>query len=116
LTSRYNLANYDSDWPVRFDIEAIRLRSGLSAHDILIEHIGSTAVPGMIAKPVRHHSQSGWLDERGRLKGGHLLSLGVARKRAFVNGSELSVCAIRDFLLGIYRQACPSLKPDHETA
>src|SRR5712692_446447 len=32
------------------------------------------------------------------LKGGHLLSLGVALKRAFVNGSELSVCSIRGFL------------------
>jgi GrpB-like predicted nucleotidyltransferase (UPF0157 family) len=47
-----HLANYDSDWPLRFDIEANRLRSALSAHDIAIEHIGSTAVPGMIAKPV----------------------------------------------------------------
>ena len=48
---------------------------------------------------VRHPPQSGWLDEWDRLKGGHLLSLGVALKRAFVNGSELSVCSIRGFLL-----------------
>ena len=34
-----------------------------------------------------------------RLKGGHLLSLGVALKRASVNGSELSVLSIRGFLL-----------------
>ena len=47
---------------------------------------------------VRHPPQSGWLDEWGRLKGGHLLSLGVALKRALVNGSELSVCSIRGFL------------------
>jgi len=38
-------------------------------------------------------------DEWDRLKGGHLLSLGVALKRASVNGSELSVCSIRGFLL-----------------
>src|SRR5947199_7632712 len=48
---------------------------------------------------VRHPPQSGWLDEWDRLKGGHLLSLGVALKRAFVNGLELSVCSIRGFLL-----------------
>src|SRR2546421_2797758 len=48
---------------------------------------------------VRHPPQSGWLDEWDRLKGGHLLSLGVALKRAFVNGSELSVLSIRGFLL-----------------
>src|SRR5438876_10893029 len=48
---------------------------------------------------VRHPPQSGWLDEWDRLKGGHLLSLGVALKRACINGSELSVCSIRGFLL-----------------
>src|SRR5882724_842962 len=36
-------------------------------------------------KIVRHPSQSGWLDKWDRLKGGHLLSLGVALKRAFVS-------------------------------
>ena len=33
------------------------------------------------------------------MEGGHLLSLGVALKRAFVNGLELSVLSIRGFLL-----------------
>ena len=33
------------------------------------------------------------------MEGGHLLSLGVALKRAFVNGSELAVLSIRGFLL-----------------
>src|SRR5438876_9623098 len=47
---------------------------------------------------VRHPPQSGWLDEWDRLKGGHLLSLGVALKRASSNGSKLSVCSIRSFL------------------
>ena len=31
------------------------------------------------------------------MEGGHLLSLGVALKRAFINSSELSVCSIRGF-------------------
>src|SRR5260221_5095053 len=48
---------------------------------------------------VRHPPQSGWLDEWGRLKGGHLLSLGVALKRACINSSKLSVLSIRGFLL-----------------
>ena len=47
---------------------------------------------------VRHPPQSGWLDEWDRLKGGHLLSLGVALKRASRNDSKLSVCSIRSFL------------------
>ena len=52
-----------------------------------------------IAFEVRHPPRSGWLDEWGRLKGGHLLSLGVALKRACINSSELPACSIRGFLL-----------------
>src|SRR5881296_3559507 len=55
--------------------------------------------PDTAVSAVRHPPQSGWLDKWDRLKGGHLLSLGVALKRAFVNGSELSVLSIRSFLL-----------------
>ena len=43
---------YDPSWPLRF--EAIRgfLESGLVGVDCAIEHVGSTAVPGMVAKPI----------------------------------------------------------------
>ena len=47
---------------------------------------------------VRHPPQSGWLDEWGRLKGGHPLSLGVAPRRALVMDSKLSAGSIRFFL------------------
>lgn len=42
-----------ADWPRRFEEEAARLRAIIPA-DLLIdlEHIGSTAVPGLAAKPV----------------------------------------------------------------
>ncbi|MFZ4605135.1 MAG: GrpB family protein [Caulobacter sp.] len=41
------------DWPRRFEEEAARLR-GLISADLLIdlEHIGSTSIPGLAAKPV----------------------------------------------------------------
>jgi GrpB-like predicted nucleotidyltransferase (UPF0157 family) len=47
------LAPYDPSWPARFEAEAAHLRACLPA-DILgrIEHVGSTAVPGLKAKPV----------------------------------------------------------------
>ena len=62
---------------------------------------------------VRHPPRSGWLDEWGRLKGGHLLSLGVALKRAFVNGSERSVGSIRGFLFAYVCADLFQLKADH---
>ena len=47
-----HLTDYDKAWPVLFEVEAHRLRGALSQHPVQIEHIGSTAIPGIIAKPV----------------------------------------------------------------
>jgi len=44
---------YDPRWPALFDAEAIRLRAALDPNLILgLEHFGSTAVPGLAAKPI----------------------------------------------------------------
>jgi GrpB-like predicted nucleotidyltransferase (UPF0157 family) len=44
---------YDADWPAKFDAEAAVLRRGLAPWLAgPIEHIGSTAVSGLAAKPV----------------------------------------------------------------
>jgi GrpB-like predicted nucleotidyltransferase (UPF0157 family) len=46
------LAPYDPSWPRMFEVERDRLRAALPGYFIDIQHIGSTAVHGMIAKPV----------------------------------------------------------------
>lgn len=43
---------YDTAWPRRFRQEAARLRRYLGGARCQIEHIGSTAVPGLDAKPI----------------------------------------------------------------
>jgi GrpB-like predicted nucleotidyltransferase (UPF0157 family) len=43
---------YDSDWPCRFDRERAVLDAMFRGSDVVIEHVGSTAVPGVGAKPV----------------------------------------------------------------
>ena len=43
---------YDSAWPAHFDVEANRLRTALGAAALRIDHVGSTAVPGLDAKPI----------------------------------------------------------------
>ncbi len=45
------LTRYNSDWPILFEKEKAILLDILG-HDLKIEHIGSTAVPGLSAKPV----------------------------------------------------------------
>jgi GrpB-like predicted nucleotidyltransferase (UPF0157 family) len=46
------IADYDYAWPARFEHERERIRRALGATALRIEHIGSTAVPGLAAKPV----------------------------------------------------------------
>jgi GrpB-like predicted nucleotidyltransferase (UPF0157 family) len=44
------LAAYDPAWPRRFEEEAPRIAAAL-APVVAVEHVGSTAVPGLAAKP-----------------------------------------------------------------
>ncbi len=46
------IAEYDPDWPKRFERERERIAAALGARAALIEHVGSTAVPGLAAKPI----------------------------------------------------------------
>jgi GrpB-like predicted nucleotidyltransferase (UPF0157 family) len=46
------IAPYDPDWPVMFAAEAVRIRQALGDRALRIEHVGSTSVPGLAAKPV----------------------------------------------------------------
>lgn len=46
------LLPYDAGWPEAFASEAARLRSGLPDVLLDLQHMGSTAVPGLPAKPV----------------------------------------------------------------
>lgn len=45
------LAEYDQAWPGLFDIEATRIRRALGDRVLRMEHVGSTSVPGLAAKP-----------------------------------------------------------------
>lgn len=47
-----DLAEYDPSWPVLFEREAARIRAVLGDRVRLLEHVGSTSVPGLAAKPV----------------------------------------------------------------
>ena len=45
------VADYDPAWPERFRQEEARIRAALGEAALSVEHIGSTAVPGLAAKP-----------------------------------------------------------------
>ena len=46
------ISDYDPAWPERYEMLRGRLASALGELAAAIEHVGSTAVPGMAAKPV----------------------------------------------------------------
>lgn len=46
------IVDYDLRWPGLFDAEAVRIRQALGPIALRIDHNGSTAVPGLAAKPV----------------------------------------------------------------
>jgi GrpB-like predicted nucleotidyltransferase (UPF0157 family) len=51
LNSQITLAEYDAEWPTLFEREASRIRATLGGAALVLEHVGSTSVPGLAAKP-----------------------------------------------------------------
>ena len=51
LAGRVQIVDYDPAWPILFEREAERVRAVLGERVLLLEHVGSTSVPGLAAKP-----------------------------------------------------------------
>ncbi len=52
LTGLITISTYDPEWPILFEQEATRIRAALGDRIVLLEHVGSTSVPGLAAKPL----------------------------------------------------------------
>ncbi len=46
------IVRYDPSWPLRFAVERARLQGALGRSALAIEHVGSTAVPGLSSRPI----------------------------------------------------------------
>ncbi len=46
------IVDYDAFWQLQFVQEAEKIKKALNAPTLIVEHIGSTAVPGLCAKPI----------------------------------------------------------------
>lgn len=51
LADPIQIVDYDPQWPRLFQGEADRIRGALCGRALLIEHAGSTSIPGLAAKP-----------------------------------------------------------------
>lgn len=52
MTAAVTLLPYDADWKLQFGQEAGLVRDALGEALLAIHHIGSTSVPGLLAKPL----------------------------------------------------------------
>ncbi|WP_019588010.1 GrpB family protein [Deinococcus apachensis] len=52
LAGRVEVRAYDPQWPHLYEREAARLRGLLGERVLALDHVGSTAVPGLPAKPI----------------------------------------------------------------
>ena len=50
--ARIVIADYNPDWPAWFAEERAQLAEAFGSHALTIEHVGSTSVPGLAAKPI----------------------------------------------------------------
>ena len=48
----YHIVEADPVWPARFQAEAARIREALGPVAVRVDHVGSTSVPGLAAKPI----------------------------------------------------------------
>lgn len=52
IKRKYFLQSYDQDWVKKFDEIKLLLQSVFGIKALKIEHVGSTSIPGMKAKPI----------------------------------------------------------------
>jgi GrpB-like predicted nucleotidyltransferase (UPF0157 family) len=52
LEGPVTLVEYDPAWPLQYVVEAGRVRAALGERVLRVEHVGSTSVPGLLAKPI----------------------------------------------------------------
>lgn len=94
------LVEYDADWPLRFDT----IRQHIAPHlppGTAVEHVGSTAVPGMVGKPV--------IDVDVVVQDIHVVAEVVATLAwlGFAHRGDLGIAGRQAF------DACPGWPPHH---
>lgn len=52
LSGSVLIADYDPDWPLQFHAQANKITAALGPRALQIEHVGSTSVPDLPAKPI----------------------------------------------------------------
>jgi len=92
-TKRVEVVPYDPTWPVRFEEVRQYLLGILPAMEVRVEHVGSTSVPGLAAKPILDidivlQNGADFLEVKALLELDgycHIGDLGITGREAFKN-------------------------------
>ena len=95
-TKKVEVVPYDTAWQPRFEELRLYLLGILKAQDVRVEHVGSTSVPGLAAKPILDIDLvlENWADfelVKARLEQNgynHVGDLGIAGREAFKYGDK----------------------------
>lgn len=52
MSGRIIIQDYQADWPQRFEQEAEQIQTAIGPWLVRLEHVGSTSVPNLAAKPI----------------------------------------------------------------
>ncbi len=106
---RVGLSDYREEWARTFEEHRVRIREALGDRALVVEHIGSTSVPGLAAKPIVDIvvAVADVADERGYLD--DLLGAGYLL-RVREPGHRLVRTPERDAHVHIYRHGDPAIE------
>jgi GrpB-like predicted nucleotidyltransferase (UPF0157 family) len=97
---RVEVVDYDDVWPSHFEELRARIWPAVSGVAVAIEHVGSTSVPGLAAKPIididvivphAPSSVDAVIESLAKLGSEHQGDLGVAGREAFRNSPRGSL-------------------------
>ena len=100
------IVDYDPAWPALADAELRRIDEALGEVAVRLEHVGSTAVPGLAAKPILDlqlsvdaiEPRARYVAALERARCGGLAIAGEPAATACCRGSTRSICAERSAL------------------
>lgn len=104
---------YDPAWPARYEEEGARICAVFGAEVLAVHHVGSTAVPGLVAKPIIDilaearalAAVDGFNEALGLLGYRRFGEFGVPGRRFFAKGSDEA----RTYHLHVFQARDPSI-------
>jgi GrpB-like predicted nucleotidyltransferase (UPF0157 family) len=108
-TEHIEVVPYDPAWPAAFEALAARIRAALGDVALSVEHVGSTSVPGLPAKPIIDIDLliADTADESRYVPSLETLGYRLVLREPWWHGHRMLVSAAEDVNLHVWPEAAP---------